>query len=174
MILRILSLLLLFPFVGCGSATDLSSKLVGSWQGRPETAAERLLREWPTDNKPTAEEAASQVTKTDLELLAPIQISMRLDRGGEAELSFKGGESNSLTSQPLLGKWVYRSTNARQGMLEVEVDSKDDEKGEVAKERRRFLVELIKEAGAEGDRFLLVEEGADPRYGRLLFERKSP
>lgn len=177
-------LLCLLPFAGCGTATDLSSKLVGDWQGRPEMAVERLLREWPTEEKPSEEEAATQATKTDLEIIEPLKITMRLDQDGKAKLSLDDADSDDEGS--LSGKWFYRATNPTQGMLEIviERDNRADDSSrsnltEVAdnkptkSERRRFLVELVIDDAIENDQFLLVEEGADPRFGRLLFERKS-
>lgn len=190
--------LCLLPFVGCGTATDLSSKLVGEWQGRPETASERLLREWPTDEKPTEEEASEQATKTDIESLEPIQISMRLDQNSSVELSIEGAPA-AIGVESLSGKWLYQPTNTTQGMLEIAIESDDPNSDassdasinaseeepveanssvgtkdkKIIIERRRFLIELIVEKNADEDRFLLVEEGADPRFGRLLFERKA-
>lgn len=199
---HLLLFLCLLPFVGCGAATDLSSKLVGEWQGRPETASERLLREWPTDEKPTEEEASEQATKTDIESLEPIQISMRLDQNSSVELSIEGAPA-AVGVESLSGKWLYQPTNTTQGMLEIAIESDDsnsDAKSDASInasindseeepveanssfgtkdkktiiERRRFLIELIVEKNADEDRFLLVEEGADPRFGRLLFERKA-
>lgn len=169
---HLILLLALLPLVGCGSGTDLSSKLVGEWQGRPELATERLLREWPTDDKPAEERAEKLATKTDLEAIEPMQINMKLSYNGDAELNLDGGKSRA-------GKWLFLPTNTTQGMLEIAIKKDDsgptevDESDASKSERRRFVIELLVEEDVDKDRFLLVEEGADLRYGRLLFERKS-
>lgn len=146
---------------GCDGPTSLAQRLKGEWIGRPETIAERTVREWPTgpvdEDDSLLVEALADALPTDLEAAPDAQVQMRLDEAGEAELSLGG-------ASPVKGQWVVTPIDGRRGMLEITPETADG-----AAQRRRFDVEFL----PKGTAFVLREQGADGRFGRLLFERSG-
>lgn len=174
---------------GCDTKLTKSQRIVGEWVGRPETAAERVVREWPratpdTLVDPDDQQVATAVADeppTDLEEATGVRIAMRLTDDGKAQLSLRGDE-------PRRGTWELEPLDGRRAVLSIEVDKPEPEppaegnppnapdedptasnknKNASARpaERRRFDIEFL----APGPGFVLREAGADRRFGRLLF-----
>ena len=154
--------LLLTPialFAGCDGALTPTGRLVGHWQGRPEAAAERTQREWPVEGK--ADKSAI-TSATDIEAFPDLRIDLQFDRSGKAQLSLDGEEE-------LSGNWKLTAGEGRRQLLEIAIE---DTEGTVT-ERREFEIEMLKHKEDEPERLVLRESGADPRFGRLLFERSE-
>lgn len=154
--------------VGCEGPRSTKQRLEGEWQGRPEKSAERVLREWPRPAggapvaDPDAERRAAASLPTDLEGYGVERVGLTLRGDGVAKLS--------LDQQPgLEGRWRMVMSEGRRAVVEIAVEPAVN-----SEERRRFAIEFL--PGEE--RFTLREEGADLRFGRLIFERpgenKSP
>jgi hypothetical protein len=161
----------LLPFVfaalllGCDTPLSLSQQLDGAWVGRPESAAERTVREWPTreadPDDPEIAEAAAATPPTDLESFSRVRVELELNDSGQAKLTLAG-------DKPLVGEWALSSVEGRRGVLEIRVE-RGEVDGEQTFETRRFDIEALKPIDGEG--FVLREQNADRRYGRLLFRR---
>ncbi|QDU87092.1 hypothetical protein Pla175_04470 [Pirellulimonas nuda] len=169
--LPLVCLVFLGAQLGCGRVTT-TQRLAGEWVGRPETAAERTARQSPQAlltpeeeqarraqrGEPTdsAEEPAPQ---SDLEAY---QFEIRLELGvdGTARMSQGGGA-------PLDGVWRVLSSEAGEIALQVTALRPTTGSEHPEREQRRFLAELIEEDRA----MVLHEEGADPQFGVLRFER---
>lgn len=159
--LPLLLLIASLAVAGCDGTLTYGQRLAGEWVGRPETASERTVREWPTraidPDDPEIAEAAAAAPATDLEAFAGVAVRMKFSESGEAEMSLVG-------DVPLKGLWSVTPLEGRRGILEIETLADDDGLGAV---RRRFEVEFLR----EGEGFVLREQGADRRFGRLLFQR---
>lgn len=162
---RLLSLCAAVLLLGCDTPLSLSQQLDGAWVGRPESAAERTVREWPTreadPDDPEIAEAAAATPPTDLESFSSVRVEVELNDSGKAKLTLAGAE-------PLVGKWSLSSVEGRRGVLEIKVE-RGVVDGEPTFETRRFDIEALKPIDGEG--FVLREQNADRRYGRLLFRR---
>ena len=150
---------------GCDAPLSLSQQLEGAWVGRPESAAERVIREWPTrdadPNDPEIAQAAAETPPTDLEAFAGVRVELELDDAGKARLTLAG-------EQPLAGEWSLPLVEGRRGVLEIQVE-RGEVDGKPTFETRRFDIEVLKPTDGEG--FVLREQNADRRFGRLLFRR---
>lgn len=184
---------------GCGTRAGLKQRLEGNWVGRAETAVERSRREWPRAEGVNApkydqrgdpslhgipDEALPQVDAapaTTLEQFASVRVRLELQPRGRAKLTLEGSADSGPT---LAATWKATPGEGGAVILEVTVDRAtesgrpdpseqaiaDDAKpvaDDASSEVRRFELRFL----ADGERFTLMEEGADPRYGRLLFER---
>jgi hypothetical protein len=162
---QLLPLLVVALLAGCDAPLSLSQQLRGAWVGRPESAAERTVREWPTreadPDDPEIAEAAAETPPTDLESFSSVRIELELNDSGKAELTLAGG-------QPLAGEWSLPLVEGRRGVLEIKVE-RGEVKGEKTFETRRFDIETLKPIDGEG--FVLREQNADRQFGRLLFRR---
>ena len=156
---RLLLLTLITLLAGCDGALTPTGRLVGHWQGRPETAAERTEREWPSEGK--ADKSAT-APATDMEVFSDLRIDLQLDHSGKAQLSLDG-------ESELSGNWTLTPGEGKRQLLEIAVE---DAEG-IVTERRRFEIEMLKQEEDEPERFVLRESGADPRFGRLIFERSE-
>ncbi|TWT87541.1 hypothetical protein Mal64_30820 [Pseudobythopirellula maris] len=179
------ALALLLAAAGCGGPGP--SRLVGEWRGRPETAAERLVRE-----APVAAEAerllaeAEPIKPTDLESL-PLSLMLVFDDGGGVVMTIDGGRK-------LTGDWRVLSVEGDERIVEIEThaatppaeqtppqDSSPEALPAIGPpsggpEKRRFVVRFVErrdEAKDEtaSERFVMQEQGADVGYGWLAFER---
>lgn len=157
--LRFLLLITVALFAGCDGALTPTGRLIGHWEGLPEIAAERTEREWPVK-----EQADKTVVTpvTDIEAFPDLRISLQFDRHGKASLSLDGDKE-------LSGNWTLIAGEGKRQILEIAIE---DSEGTVT-ERRKFEIEMLKKQENESDRFVLRESGADPRFGRLLFERSK-
>lgn len=162
---RLAPCLIALVAMGCDGPTSLAQKLTGDWVGRPETIAERTVREWPTatvdEDDPLLVEALADAKPTDLEAATDVRVQMRLGDAGEAKLTLGG-------TRPITGEWSVTPIDGRRGLLEI-TPAADGEEGETSPRRHRYEVEFLPEGGS----FVLREQGADGRFGRLLFERSG-
>jgi hypothetical protein len=162
---RLLSLFAAVFLLGCDAPLSLSQQLDGAWVGRPESAAERTIREWPTresdPDDPEIAEAAAATPPTDLESFSSVRVELELDDTGKARLTLAG-------DKPLVGEWSLPSVEGRRGVLEIRVE-RGVVDGEQTFETRRFDIETLKPIDGEG--FVLREQNADRQFGRLLFRR---
>lgn len=159
--------------VGCQQSA--TSRLVGEWVGRPDTAAAAAARGDKLKAKqrsgttaaveaPSDEEAAAELGKTDLEQHDVI-ICMTL--GSNKRVSMSLGDH----SQPLEGVWRVVTTLPPDGAeIEISLTQSSEEMSERA-EKRRFIIDFQENDNAPG--FTLVEKGADPQFGRLYFVRED-
>lgn len=161
---------------GCGGPITFSQRLAGAWRGRPETAAERIDREWPAASVGGGEAVSAKpddlpdTTPTVLESLDGLAVRMQLDVNGGIEMSLDD-------EQPLRGEWRLVTSEGRRGIIEIEIKRADgkpaEDKSETPGERRRFRVIFVPPAEGQPERFTLAEQGADPQFGRLIFERSD-
>ncbi len=156
---------------GCDAPLSLSQQISGDWVGRPESAAERTIREWPTreldPDDPEIAKAAAATPPTDLESFDGLRVELTLDDSGAARMSLVGGPS-SAQAPPLVGKWSLSAAEGRRAVLEIGVE-RGEVDGEMTFETRRFDLEVLRPVDGEG--FVLREQNADRRFGRLLFRR---
>ena len=115
----------------------------------------------PDFDDPEIAEAAAEAPPTDLESFADVRVELELNDGGKARLTL-GGE------KPLVGEWSLSSVEGRRGVLEIRVE-RTLVNDEMTYETRRFDIETLKPIDGEG--FVLREQNADRRFGRLLFRR---
>ncbi len=155
---------------GCGRVTT-TQRLAGKWIGRPETAAQRAERQSPKPLLTPSEELARKEMvgepiddanapePSDLEAF-DVQISLTLHLDGAAEMGYAD-------AQPIAGTWRVLSNEAGEIALQITALRPTPGADLPQREQRRFLAELI-----EDDRALVMhEEGADPQFGSLRFER---
>lgn len=171
-----LAALVLAVVAGCDGALTPTQRLVGEWVGRPETADERLAREWPGggawggENARGAEgpTAADESPPTDLEALGELRVTMRLKPLGKAELSLDGGRTRR-------GVWSVQPGEGRRLLVEIAVgpEGADGLDNASQRERRRFEIEMVRRVDGEPERFVLRESEADLRFGRMIFERSG-
>ena len=173
-------LLLVTLALWTGCAESGRDRLLGSWNGRPQTAAERNARLIGGDAAPTVVEALSNA-REDGKLLAAAAandaeliwtqfdfgIRLRFARDGQIEMSLEDG------SQPIVGKWWVVDEAGERMMIEIEVapppsDEEQAEDDARRVDRRRFRV-LWHGDDAEGGGFSLDHDNANPRLGSLYF-----
>lgn len=159
--------LCLLLLAGCDGPMTVRQRLVGEWVGRPESRAQRVLREWPGSRgadgqvdpeDPEVVAAVEKAPATDLEAADAVAVQMQLRELGTAEMMLAG-------EPPLEGDWTLNAVEGRRAQLEIAIDVE----GEEDPLRRRFEIEFL----LEGEGFVMHESGADPRFGRLLFSPKN-
>lgn len=159
--------LCLLLLTGCDGPMTLRQRLVGEWVGRPESGAERVLREWPgrrgADGQVDPEDpgvvaAVEKAPATDLEVADAVEVQMQIRELGGAEMTLVG-------ETPLEGTWTLEAVEGRRAQLEIAIAIEDEDDPL----RRRFEIEFLR----EGEGFVMHESGADPRFGRLLFSPKN-
>ncbi len=118
-----------------------ADRLIGRWQGKPQQAAE--------DELSTALEAFD------------FSISLHFVDARGVNLALGAGEDK----QPRSGTWqIIEATPDR---LTIEIDAAADAAAS-ASEIRRFKIRF---SPGNDDQFTLVEDGADPSHGAILFRR---
>lgn len=162
-----------------GCQQSVSTRLVGAWQGRPDTtaaAAKRSAEQKAKERSLAGDDAAAAPTdaesdvtpaKTDLEL-HDVVIDLTFAETAEVTMSLGDG------SQPLRGTWRVVETLPPRG-AEIEISlakttTAEPDKPAPPSEKRRFIVDFQGNDPAAG--YTLVEKGADPQFGRLYFEKK--
>jgi hypothetical protein len=160
--LRTLTLLALL-LTGCSGAA-LQSSLVGKWRGKPETSVARggreqarlvALHQAAGMKAEGAAEKPLPLPPTDLEQF-DFEIAMDLARDGTATMSLGSEEGRT-------GTWRIIATDPNGATLELALP----EQADADPIRRRFELRFTSE---ERTQFTLREEGADPQFGRILFE----
>jgi hypothetical protein len=150
-----------------------ADRLIGLWQGRPETAADRLREE--QDKRKKEAEAKSDSAAEPAPAVAndeksdPPQASTFEKFDFTMKLDFENGESVQMTiekageQRALSGEWTVVSSEDEK--MVVQITPKSDDK--IAK-ARTFEIRFL---GDAQDRFVLREKGTDPKLGAILFER---
>ncbi|MEN0111256.1 MAG: hypothetical protein AAF805_11095 [Planctomycetota bacterium] len=150
---------------GCGGPLTLAQQVTGEWVGRPEPAHDRVAREWPGGppddpaNDPEYTAALDAAPTTDLESRPDVVIRMRLGPTGAAELSLDGERART-------GRWSLEPLDGGRALLDLSLDP-EGAPSDAAEEPRRFEVVFLD----AGERIALREQGADRRFGRLMFQR---
>ena len=154
----ILLLLVFCTLAGCQQRT--ASKLLGKWEGIPDTAAARQAREAEKYGDPPAEDQADDSSPvTDWEAY---DIKVQLDFASRTDV--KLALDNGL--EPVAGTWHMVQAGPTACTIEIETPTS----GENAPELRRFKLELDDRDGKlQG--FLMSEVGADRGLGALYFRR---
>lgn len=168
--------LLVLSSVGCQQST--TGKLIGRWEGRPDTAVQRTAREAEkygdeinesSDETDTAE-LGEAVRVTDWEAY-DVVVEFDFVSSEQLKMSFNGEQSKT-------GKWKIIATSPTGCTIEVrteleaqaEVVADDKEQAEPPVELRRFDI-LLDERDEECIGFTLSEVGADQQLGTLYFQR---
>lgn len=169
--------LLLLSLAGCRPDT-LAEQLQGRWVGEPDPAAGVVLR--PNSEGelvPQVDPDTGEVVeyRTDLEA-HPVRITLEFHDGAHVTMWKNEREER------IEGSWQLISTTDSRALLELtdqppEIEqpgpspapeAKQEEKSEAV--QRRFELKMA----PEGASFTLQEDGADKRFGRLLFKRAAP
>jgi len=181
---------------GCGQSA--AGRLVGRWEGRPESAEQYQARQQkaqaaaiqssPPENGPkdSAESRASTKTvkpvvpssppfpdPTELERF-DVRVVFDFARDGSATMWRDDGRDR------FSGTWrVIESSGDRtvveivasRAITEPDGNEPDRDGGPLGArtQRRKFVLEWV----ADGDGFTLVEEGADPQFGWFYFQRQK-
>jgi hypothetical protein len=116
--------------------------MVGTWEGRP-----------------TGGSSDNDLEPTDLQRL---DFQLTLDLRGDRSVEMWQGDQQ----ERLRGTWKILNANGRQLRLQLVAERPEDRS--MPLEVRNFAVAL----SADGHQFTLIEEGADPRFGALLFVRR--
>ncbi len=163
---RIITLLAITILTGCSDAA-LQSSLVGKWRGKPETSAARgereqarlvALQQAAGIEGEGAAEKPMPLPPTDLEQF-DFEITMDLASDGTAKMSLGGADERK-------GTWRIVATDPNGATLELALP----EEPQADPIRRRFELRFTSE---ERTQFTLREEGADPQFGRILFESEG-
>ncbi|MEM6798579.1 MAG: hypothetical protein AAF589_03615 [Planctomycetota bacterium] len=156
---------------GCGTAA-ISERLVGAWVGEPDATAGEVIR--PTAAPDGEEEAEPPAEPTDLEAF-DFRITLEFAPRGSVVMWLNDKQKR------IDGSWQVLSVEGDRAQIEftdqppraTENDGKPDARKD-AKEpeapkltQRRFELRM----DPDEDRFTLQEEGADKRFGRLVFRR---
>ncbi len=162
--------MLLLCLIGCQQQT--ASKLLGRWEGRPDSAALRAAREAekygdvPVDTmkegsakKGSATRTSEPAPVTDWENYA-VSVLFDFVSSDRLKMSLDG-------AQPRSGNWKIVSSSPIGCTIEVQTDSEDEDASVV---RRQFQL-LFDERGGACVGFLLTEVGADRLQGALYFLR---
>ena len=135
--------LLLVGLLGIvGCHSAVSRQMVGTWEGRP-----------------TGGSSDNDLEPTDLQRL---DFQLTLDLRGDRSVEMWQGDQQ----ERLRGTWKILNANGRQLRLQLVAERPEDRS--MPLEVRNFAVAL----SADGHQFTLIEEGADPRFGALLFVRR--
>ena len=141
-----LSAMLPISWVAVGLVT-----LSGCWQ----TPTDRLLGRW----QGRAEHASDPQTSTVLEKF-DFTITLDFIDAQSVRLAFGDGNARARS-----GSWQVIEAAGDRLTIEISASATADLP---AAEVRRFKIHFPPE---KDDRFTLVEEGADPQYGAILFQR---
>lgn len=158
-------LLTVAGLVGCDGPATFSQRLTGEWVGRPESAYERVVREWPTrdldPDNPEIAAAAAAAPPADLEAFSDVRVEIKFEESGTVTMSLNGEAS-------LTGEWAVTPLEGRRAMLELAVQRESTgQQPNATTESRRFDLQWLPEGGA----FVLREQASDRRFGRLIFLR---
>lgn len=162
LITLLFGLLLICCTAGCQQR--ISSKLQGRWDGHPDSATKRAVREAEKyGDEPAANVSVAKTSEsaqvTDWQRYE-VTIVMDFVSNDRLEMSFNGEQSRS-------GSWSIVSTSPAGCTIEVLTEN-EDQAGSV--ERRRFDL-LLDEREGICVGFQLTETGADPQLGALYFRR---
>jgi len=169
--------MLLISSVGCQQRS--ASKLLGRWEGRPDSAALRLQREAkkygevPSDNARTTLSEVATGSGSATRPHAPSQVTDWENYDVTVLFDFVSSERLEMSldgEQPRSGRWKIVSTSPVGYTIEVQTE-KESTSGEGASVLRRQFELLLDERGGTCVGFLLTEVGADRQQGALYFQR---
>ena len=150
--------------ISTGCQQRVASVLIGKWEGRPDTAAEREKREaekYGDNTKAAPESTETDATTTDWE---GYDLSVAIEFVSRSEIKFVlQGESESVE-----GTWSILQSGPSGCTIEVKTPTGE----EAAEQLRRYRLELDQREN-ELHGFLLTEVGADRGLGALYFERSG-
>ena len=157
----VLVLLVLVGTSGCRKRAV--GRLLGQWEGHPDTAAARKEREAKKyGEEVSAELKLSDATRaTDWESYDVGVLFDFVDREN-IKMSLDDG------SEPVSGKWRVLSTSPIGCTIEIKTENKNEETPSVV--LRHFQIDWDEREG-ECVGFTLIEEGADRQLGTLYFQR---
>ncbi len=154
MLLLLWSAFSLVALSGCWQQS--ADRLVGRWQGRPQQAAD--------------EESSTALEAFDF------SISLHFLDKRNVKLALGEGEDNQARS----GTWQVIDAAGERLTIEIDAEglpadtdtdaSADSEAAAPAREIRRFRIRFLPN---DADQFTLVEAGADPSHGAILFRRSG-
>lgn len=170
-------------FCSGGCTQRAASKLLGRWEGRPDSAETRAARDaqkygdeiagsssadvTPADATPTAEgtveDAIAELDQTTDWEEFDVTIVMDFVSSDRVEMTL-GGE------QPVVGTWKVLSTTPSGCTIEVATEGASTKDGAKQSVRRRFELLLDEREGTLVG-FQLSEAGADAQLGALYFQR---
>jgi hypothetical protein len=162
--LAVLSLVFAVAIVpGCRQTT--TDRLVGTWQGRPDTAAAyRQRQEFATptssDEEPTPSEPPAKTVLEEYDFA----ITMDLHRDGSATMWRDDGLDR------LDGTWKVLESTSHHVRLQLATARNADDPttaDSTTAEVRNYRIDFT----TDDAEFTLAEEGADPQFGALLFRR---
>lgn len=151
-------LLMLCCVAGCQQR--MSSKLLGRWEGRPDSAAKRAERDaekYGDEPDQLASQVDDDVQVTDWEDY-DVTIVMDFVSANRVEMALDGG-------QPESGSWQIVAQSPAGCTIEVQTEQEDD-----SVVRRRFDL-LLDERNGVCVGYQLTESGADAQVGALYFRR---
>ena len=155
--------------VGCQPSTP--SRLLGKWEGHPDTPKAAASREALQKAKQPAGEADSSLLKPT----SNGHLGETLLEGFEVGISLHFTKDKKVAMQllgkqePLVGVWRVVTTLPPDGAeIEIGLMEKKSTKGKTPV-KRRFLIEFHPNGETPG--FTLQEKGADPAFGRLYFKQ---
>lgn len=165
-------------FIGCQQST--TGRLLGTWRGRPDSAAAADKRSHQLKEKqiqiagrdqdmsangdvPSSGQEEGATGRTDLEQY-DVAVELDFQRGGRVRMTLIGDDES------LEGVWrVVADLPPNAAEIEIGLLAA---KGQGVEEKRRFLIEFQEHGDAPG--FTLREKGADPKFGRLYFAKAKP
>ena len=172
-------MLLLTLSVLSGCQQRAGNKLLGRWEGRPDSAAKRAER----DAKKYGDKPAKKTDKKDVEgsgskssdAIATVQVTdwerydvtlvMDFVSGDRVEMSLNGG-------QQIEGQWKVLATTPSGCTIEVETQPEKSAPDDTQLQpvRRRFEL-LFDQRDGKCVGYQLTEVGADALLGALYFQR---
>lgn len=157
-----LGILFLLTITGCQQ--QIAGGLLGTWIGRPDTAAARADREAkkygnPSESADTQHPDAAKAP-TDWEAY-DVELRFEFVDHQHLNMSLANG------SEPIAATWRVLETSPTGCMIEVVTPGKE---GQGRAEVRHFELEMDERNG-ELVGFLLTESGADRQLGAIYFSR---
>lgn len=183
--LALCAFLLLGILTGCGRGPE--AVLMGKWVGHHDSESARFIRK-TQDEFELAKESGKDLPEVkanpETDSTKRKQPLTDLEQADfEIELNFKSGKKIEMTqggANRINGTWQVVSNTPSRIVLEIRTpkgsSSKASAKASGKKSKksddmlRRWVVRL---EGVKQNRFTLVEEGADPEVGIILFKKTS-
>ena len=169
-----LGLSLIVCVAGCQESA--TQRLLGRWEGRQDSAKARAER-WAAAMQTGSVPATENADPTDLE---QIEVAITLDFQSEGKIDLWRGEGQ----ERLAGTWKVLDVVGDTARVQIVVRGEDaladgapsnnefsptGEAGSQEGEVRNFEIEFDESSAGQG--FTLNEEGADPQFGQLYFQR---
>jgi len=169
MIFRLNNYLWNLPWLACvllvaGCLSSEEDRLIGRWEGRPDSAkAYKARQEAQALDGPS--DSASKIPISppypDPTTIEQVDVRIALDFASDYTVTMRHNDD----PRELHGSWQAMEASGNRTSIEIATKANDD--GSVPAQRRRFQIEWED----KGKSFILVEEGADAQFGWFLFER---